>query len=38
VFVDPAHVPGLDLAESTRHFVPDFLVSDLYDDLRRAAS
>jgi 8-oxo-dGTP pyrophosphatase MutT (NUDIX family) len=38
VFVDPAELPDLDLAESSRHFVPDFLASDLYDDLRRAAS
>src|SRR3954451_15509412 len=34
VFVDPAAVPGLDLAESARHFVPDFLRSDLYESLR----
>ena len=38
VFVDPAEVPALDLAASSRHFVPDFLGSDLYHDLRRAAS
>jgi len=38
VFVDPAEVPMLDLAASSRHFVPEFLGSDLYDDLRRAAS
>jgi len=38
VFVDPAEVPMLDLAASSRHFVPEFLASDLYDDLRRAAS
>src|SRR4051794_8001097 len=30
VFVDPAAVTGLDLAASSRHFVPDFLASDLY--------
>lgn len=34
VFVDPAAVPGLDLSESARHFVPDFLLSDLYESLR----
>jgi 8-oxo-dGTP pyrophosphatase MutT (NUDIX family) len=38
VFVDPAEVPALDLAPSSRHFVPAFLASDLYDSLRRAAS
>ena len=36
VFVDPAAVPTLDLAASSRHFVPDFLVSDLYRTLRSA--
>jgi 8-oxo-dGTP pyrophosphatase MutT (NUDIX family) len=36
VFVDPAAVPSLDLAASSRHFVPDFLVSDLYRTLRSA--
>jgi 8-oxo-dGTP diphosphatase len=30
VFVEPAAVPGLDLAGSSQYFVPDFLVSDLY--------
>lgn len=30
VFVDPATIPGLDTAESTGHFVPRFLESDLY--------
>ncbi|HEX2893380.1 MAG TPA: NUDIX hydrolase [Marmoricola sp.] len=34
VFVDPAAVAGLDLAPSSRHFVPDFLASDLYRTLR----
>lgn len=34
VFVDPAAVAGLDLAASSRHFVPDFLASDLYRTLR----
>jgi 8-oxo-dGTP pyrophosphatase MutT (NUDIX family) len=38
VFVDPAAVPELDLAPSSRHFLPDFLASDLYDSLRRAVS
>jgi 8-oxo-dGTP pyrophosphatase MutT (NUDIX family) len=38
VFVDPAAVPELDLAPSSRHFLPDFLASDLYDSLRRTAS
>lgn len=38
VFVDPSVVPDLDLAPSSRHFVPEFLASDLYDTLRRAAS
>lgn len=37
VFVDPAVVPGLDLAPSSRHFLPDFLCSDLYRSLRRAS-
>ncbi len=30
VFVDPAETPGLDLAESTAHFLPLFLASDHY--------
>jgi 8-oxo-dGTP diphosphatase len=30
VFVDPVVVPTLDLAASSRHFLPDFLESDLY--------
>lgn len=34
VFVDPATVTGLDLAESSRHFVPEFLASDLYRSFR----
>ena len=33
VFVEPAQVPALDLAGSSRHFVPDFLTSDLYAEL-----
>ena len=37
VFVDPGVVPTLDLAGSSRHFVPDFLASDLYRSLRRAS-
>ena len=37
VFVDPATVPDLDLAESSRHFVPEFLLSDLYESLRSAS-
>jgi 8-oxo-dGTP pyrophosphatase MutT (NUDIX family) len=37
VFVDPAVVPDLDLAASSRHFVPEFLASDLYRSLRRAS-
>lgn len=36
VFVDPDQVLGLDLAGSSRHFVPDFLASDLYATLRSA--
>jgi 8-oxo-dGTP diphosphatase len=36
VFVDPEVVPTLDLAESSRHFVPAFLASDLYRTLRSA--
>jgi 8-oxo-dGTP pyrophosphatase MutT (NUDIX family) len=35
VFVDPAVAEDLDLAPSTRHFLPDFLDSDLYRSLRR---
>lgn len=33
VFVDPAELPDLDLAGSSRYFVPDFLTSDLYAEL-----
>ncbi len=33
VFVDPDVVPTLDLAPSSRHFVPDFLTSDFYRTL-----
>lgn len=33
VFVDPAEIPGLDLAGSSRYFVPDFLTSELYAEL-----
>jgi len=35
VFVDPAAVTGLDLAPSSRHFLPEFLASDLYRSFRR---
>lgn len=35
VFVEPGRLPELDLAGSARHFVPDFLASDLYDALQR---
>lgn len=37
VFVDPDVVPTLDLAPSSRHFLPEFLASDLYRSLRRAS-
>jgi 8-oxo-dGTP pyrophosphatase MutT (NUDIX family) len=37
VFVDPHVVPTLDLAESSRHFLPEFLSSDLYRTLRSAS-
>lgn len=37
VFVDPSVVPGLDLASSSRHFLLDFLTSDLYRTLRSAS-
>jgi 8-oxo-dGTP diphosphatase len=30
VFVDPAVAPALDLADSSRHFLPQFFASDLY--------
>jgi 8-oxo-dGTP pyrophosphatase MutT (NUDIX family) len=33
VFVDPIVVPALDLAGSSRHFLPDFIASDLYRSL-----
>lgn len=36
VFVDPEQVLGLDLAGSSRHFLPDFLTSELYTTLRSA--
>lgn len=36
VFVDPERIAGLDLAGSSRHFLPDFLGSDLYQTLRSA--
>ena len=38
VFVDPGAVAALDLAASSRYFVPAFLASDLYRSLRDAAS
>jgi 8-oxo-dGTP diphosphatase len=38
VFVDPVAVPALDLASSSRHFVPDFLDSDLYRSLKGSLS
>ncbi len=36
VFVDPEHVLGLDLAGSSRYFLPQFLTSELYRTLRSA--
>lgn len=36
VFVDPEKILGLDLSGSSRHFLPDFLVSGLYSTLRSA--
>lgn len=36
VFVDPARVPLLDQTESCAHFLPRFLNSDLYAELRGA--
>ncbi len=33
VFVDPANIPALEKAESTGHFLPRFLSSDLYRQL-----
>ncbi len=37
VFVEPGAVPDLDLAGSARHFLPEFLASDLYASLRSQA-
>jgi 8-oxo-dGTP diphosphatase len=37
VFVDPLVVPTLDLAASSRHFLPEFLASDLYHSMRMAS-
>ena len=37
VFVDPADLGGLDLAESTAYFLPRFLDSDAYRELSRAS-
>jgi 8-oxo-dGTP pyrophosphatase MutT (NUDIX family) len=36
VFVDPDKLLDLDLAGSSRHFLPEFLSSDLYATLRSA--
>lgn len=36
VFVDPERIPELDLAGSSRYFLPQFLASDLYATLRSA--
>lgn len=36
VFVDPDRVLQLDLAGSSRHFLPDYLASELYATLRSA--
>lgn len=33
IFVDPERIPALDLAGSSRNFVPAFLRSDLYKEL-----
>ena len=38
VFVDPREVLTLDLAASSRYFIPAFLDSNLYRNLRAAAS
>jgi len=38
IFVDPATVASLDLASSSRHFVPEFLGSDLYRTMNGASS
>jgi 8-oxo-dGTP diphosphatase len=37
VFVEPAVVPTLDLAPSSRHFVPAFLASELYRSMASAS-
>jgi 8-oxo-dGTP pyrophosphatase MutT (NUDIX family) len=37
VFVDPRVVPTLDLAASSRHFLPELLASDLYRSFGRAS-
>ncbi len=37
VFVEPGRIEGLDLAGSSRRFVPDFLTSPLYDELKAGA-
>jgi 8-oxo-dGTP pyrophosphatase MutT (NUDIX family) len=37
VFVDPESVPRLDLADSSRHFLPAFLDSDLYRSMRSSS-
>lgn len=37
VFVEPSRIEGLDLAGSSRRFVPDFLTSPLYDELKAGA-
>ncbi|MCW2756009.1 MAG: hydrolase [Marmoricola sp.] len=36
-FVEPGRIDGLDLAGSSRRFVPDFLTSSLYDELMAEA-
>lgn len=36
VFVDPERILDLDLAGSSRYFLPDFLTSDLFHTLRGA--
>jgi 8-oxo-dGTP pyrophosphatase MutT (NUDIX family) len=38
VFLDPAETEGLDLAESTRHFLPVFLSSEAYAELSAGRS
>ena len=37
VFVDPAHLDGMDLAAATAHFLPRFLASDTYRALASPA-